>query len=885
MNTDQPILTKARPDPDIDMQNTVMVEQEKFDAPLGRYIDLLGQHPFERDVITSHKRVKNDLARFWPKTNDDGRQARRLWNMIDNVVQDMPQTTEQILVRVSSSRTRLMPTALPVPTEKAVLATFDTKENTLVRYDVPPDSDGAIMADMGIPSGLMVLCQPLLPLQNAFRDSRPMGMGGASVFNVNEKDKPDMDARDLVLNPPDTSLPALRSPNLPPVPPYLTRIDYPYGLYVRDENGGHPILKAEAAAIAAGLVFQEEEKLRNKKFHEQQQFFQKRDDDEKRRLTVLQEAQKREDDKKGGMQSLNNLAKLEVATQAELLQANNGQPKRPDTVIVPIIPVPTEQAAQQIGDQMPEGLQSLAVAIPNTSTSGYTDFMPISQGAAGPANAAPAYPARINPAFPVQDTDELESGSASEDAPNTVVTPDVLATVEQASNEILVPATELADGQVVVNAEAGQNTSTGNEPNAQNVELVEPRAASEIADNNTQIVAEPYQEPVTNEPVVVEPRVNEAVVNEPVATETVANEPTINEPVTNEPRVNEPVTNEPTTNEPVTNEPTINEPTANEPARNQASGNENTSPDNNTQQPDQNASQDNQQTRNEDTQDNRQSEANQGNDNRNDNTNENRNDEPRNEDRSDDNRQDSQQDNPRDESRDEGRREEPDSSRDEGNDRSGNDRQEQQSSSHDETRGREGDDNNDNQNQNSGNPAHDIFHAVDLFPHHAVAHADIMHGVHSDIRNGAIKSADWVTMPTAHAAAGHSFGNSMLHTHSAAMAAPGHVAMPGMGTAHASASAAAVKGTVKAATTKTAPGTAMHSVAANTKTNFAGLGILPFALTKKSGDPASFVTSQRNQQWQDFKKKEAAQHNYTSPPPGLHHPEAHIPHEDLKPDM
>ena len=200
--------------------DTIAVEQQKINPRLNDYIAELAQNPFTHDMVTDPGHVIYDLAQFWPKMRGRNDEARELWRHIAEAVEAVPNRlkSSKVALRVTMGSSTVVPGALPVPKEAAVLATFDVVEGMLRRYSVPAAREAPLLEDMGIAAGLLILCQEVPPLINNFKDNRPvaMGAGDEALYGTRNKDR-------IITgdDPVDKVAASPRIPGLAPSPPNL----------------------------------------------------------------------------------------------------------------------------------------------------------------------------------------------------------------------------------------------------------------------------------------------------------------------------------------------------------------------------------------------------------------------------------------------------------------------------------------------------------------------------------------------------------------------------------------------------------------------------------------------------------------------------------------
>ena len=171
--------------------NSVFVEQEKLNPDIQRYLKALAkQFPFTKDSVINSRQTKLELSKFWPKLSEWNAEASELLDEIEDIVRAAPpvKVNQNIMLRVAVAASTLSPVALPEPDKSAVIATFNAAEKDLRRYIVPTSDEAQVSEDMEIPSGLIVICQPLLPLINPIGDNRKRGLGAGNVYSERVRD-------------------------------------------------------------------------------------------------------------------------------------------------------------------------------------------------------------------------------------------------------------------------------------------------------------------------------------------------------------------------------------------------------------------------------------------------------------------------------------------------------------------------------------------------------------------------------------------------------------------------------------------------------------------------------------------------------------------------
>jgi hypothetical protein len=170
---------------------SVFVEQEKLSPDIQSYIKALAkQFPFTKDSVIDSRQTKLELSKFWPKLSEWTAEASELLDEIEDIVCAAPtvKVNPNIMLRIAVASSTLSPVALPEPDESAVIATFNAAEGILRRYIVPASDEAQVSEDMGIPFGLIVICQPLLPLINPIGDNRKRGLGAGNIYSERVRD-------------------------------------------------------------------------------------------------------------------------------------------------------------------------------------------------------------------------------------------------------------------------------------------------------------------------------------------------------------------------------------------------------------------------------------------------------------------------------------------------------------------------------------------------------------------------------------------------------------------------------------------------------------------------------------------------------------------------
>ena len=176
------------------LEQQIVVEQQKLSPLVKDYVAALAEnHSFTKDTVMDSRRVVAELEKFWPKLPRWNAQASELWSQIDATIHAIPtiETSPTVLVRVAVASSKLAPQTIPEPKEAAVVATFDSRDGVFRRYVMTNSENAPAMDEMNISSGLMVICQPVPPLINAFSDSRPyMLAAGQNLYSERVRDKP-----------------------------------------------------------------------------------------------------------------------------------------------------------------------------------------------------------------------------------------------------------------------------------------------------------------------------------------------------------------------------------------------------------------------------------------------------------------------------------------------------------------------------------------------------------------------------------------------------------------------------------------------------------------------------------------------------------------------
>lgn len=153
------------------------VEQEKLNPAVSDYLAaFVRQHPFAKDVLVDRRQVVPVLAKFWPPMPGRAAEARQLLDYVDETVRAFPlrEPTLNFLLRIVVAPTGLAPLTIPEANEAVSIAAFDSVSGILHRTSVPRAASLPELGYMEIKAGIMVLCQPLPPQMNGYRDTVPL---------------------------------------------------------------------------------------------------------------------------------------------------------------------------------------------------------------------------------------------------------------------------------------------------------------------------------------------------------------------------------------------------------------------------------------------------------------------------------------------------------------------------------------------------------------------------------------------------------------------------------------------------------------------------------------------------------------------------------------
>ena len=156
---------------------SAVVEQQKLGVGVTQYIVALAtHHPFTKDIVVDRRRVMSDLAPSWPVLSGQDDNAREVLSYIDEMVRLFPavEATPNFLLRISVNSLHLTPLTVPEPDEPVSIVTFDAATGIMRTAVLPSTSHLPELDYMSVEGGIMVLCQPLPPLINAFHDSIPL---------------------------------------------------------------------------------------------------------------------------------------------------------------------------------------------------------------------------------------------------------------------------------------------------------------------------------------------------------------------------------------------------------------------------------------------------------------------------------------------------------------------------------------------------------------------------------------------------------------------------------------------------------------------------------------------------------------------------------------
>jgi hypothetical protein len=227
--------------------DAVTIEQQKMSPDMRDYIAELGKKkPFIKDISLDSRHIILELSKFWPVLPGRKTQAAKLWKEIEDIIlsNTIVKVSPMVMVRIAVGRSEISATALPDPNQSGIIASFNVVEGILRRYMVPPSDKAQVSEEMGVPSGLVVTCQPMAMLFNPLGDNRKLGMGAGNLYTER--------SRDITVgkNDPNEEQPITTSPNV--------ALDYPQHVPPAESTSGLA-RTIEAAAAIEGVKKLEEE--------------------------------------------------------------------------------------------------------------------------------------------------------------------------------------------------------------------------------------------------------------------------------------------------------------------------------------------------------------------------------------------------------------------------------------------------------------------------------------------------------------------------------------------------------------------------------------------------------------------------------------------------
>ena len=196
----QPLTTNQDSDMPVNPADLAVVRSDLSPANAGfvRWLTGADGRSFAINIAkVSRSNLRLEVMRLWPRDIGITKEVDQFITLIATMVRDMPMTSPDpnvifslSVINRNSADVRRGSIDIPQPQESALLASIDADSGVLSTFILPPTPDMPQLAALTIDDGVLVMCQPLLPMINTSTDLRANGTGpGADVYRTGDRNR------------------------------------------------------------------------------------------------------------------------------------------------------------------------------------------------------------------------------------------------------------------------------------------------------------------------------------------------------------------------------------------------------------------------------------------------------------------------------------------------------------------------------------------------------------------------------------------------------------------------------------------------------------------------------------------------------------------------